>query len=210
MPVVLVTLLGLTACDFFRELESLPEAGDDESGSGDDTLGDTLGDTGAGETEGEPCIVYDNTCSGQDMLHACSPETLELVPVSCSAWCAGLVNFTCAPNETEVGFPHGCWCVEPGQVKIDSCTQLETCVVECGSDPNSACTQDCFTRTDTSTVRLLGALYSCADLACDQLCVDSPGECATCLIAARAGAYGDCSLAREVCNDDRNDEPSWP
>ena len=214
--VVLVTLLGLsgllglTACDFFRELQSLPDAGEDESGSGDgsgDTEGETEGDSDAG-----PCTVYDNYCGGQDEWHVCNPETEELEEYSCSNWCGGnsLLNFACVPDETVVGFIHGCWCVEPGAIKLDTCVQLEDCIVGCGSDPNDDCTPECFARTDAATTRVLGQLYSCADLACDAECTDNPTNCAACLAYARKGLYGDCGLARKVCDDDETDEPSWP
>ncbi|KIG15252.1 hypothetical protein DB30_05796 [Enhygromyxa salina] len=202
-----VTIGALTGCDFFQELENLPEAGEDESGEGDGTAG--TGDTGdAGETGGEPCDVLDEFCSDQDTLHSCDLATGELLTYPCATVCgsANLLNFTCTPTAT---FQHGCWCVNPGDIKLDTCLQLDTCVNECG-DPDSTCAGQCFTRTDAQTVRLLGALYSCADRACDEICASSPADCGSCLIAAKAGLWGDCGVAREVCDADQNDEPSWP
>lgn len=209
LTVLAVTCWALVACDFFRELESVPEAGDDESGDGTDSAMGDMGDMGVGETEGEPCDVLDEYCSDQDTLHSCDYETGEMVTYPCAAWCAqgNLYNFTCTPT---ADFRHACWCVNPGDIKLDTCAQLESCVIECGGDPDSPCTGECFTRTDPQTMRLLGTLYSCADRACDELCVASPYECGSCLLAARAGLWGDCGVEREVCNADQSDEPSWP
>ncbi len=199
----IVTALALLGCDFFKELESEPDAGetdDDDDDEADDTEG-TAGD----ETEGEPCTVLDEHCEDQDTLVTCDPESGELVTADCSQLCAGLLNFTCTPTDT---FQHACWCVSPGEFKIDSCTQLETCVTECG-DPNSSCAASCFESTDATTIRLLGALWSCADLSCDELCSESPTDCSSCLAAARAGLWGDCGVERSVCDSDKGDEP-WP
>ncbi|WP_106093014.1 hypothetical protein [Enhygromyxa salina] len=199
-----VTIGALTGCDFFQELESLPEAGEDGSSDSGGT-----GDTGeAGDTGGEPCDVLDEYCSDQDTLHSCDVATGELSTYPCATVCgsANLLNFTCTPTAT---FQHGCWCVNPGDIKIDTCLQLDQCVVECG-DPDSTCAGNCFSRTDAQTVRLLGALYSCADRACDEVCASSPGDCGNCLTAAKAGLWGDCGVAREVCDADQSDEPSWP
>jgi hypothetical protein len=205
LQLALVITVGASGCDFFRELQSLPEAGED--GTADDESGESE-DTGeSGETsDGEPCDVLDEVCSNQDTLLSCDYDSGELVTYDCAVWCGeeALLNFTCTPT---ADFTHGCWCVAPGDIKLDSCWQLETCMIECGGDPNSSCMNSCFDRTDAQTIRLLGTLYSCADRACDDLCVASPGECGSCLLAARAGLYGDCGVEREVCNADSNDEP---
>lgn len=203
IPIVLALTMPLAGCDFFRELESTPEAGEDESGGSE---GDS--ETG-GETGGEPCDVLDEACPDQDTLLSCDFETGELVSYDCASLClaGGLLNFTCTPT---ADFRHGCWCVSPGDLELDTCAQLETCVIECGGEPDSDCTKQCFTRTDAQTVRLLGTLYSCADRACDDLCVASPQDCGSCLLAARAGLWGDCGVEREVCDADQSDEPSWP
>jgi hypothetical protein len=196
---ILVTPL-LVACDFFRELESVADAGETEE----------TGDTGGtGETGGdEPCTVLDDRCSDQDTLHSCNFTTGEVDTYLCAALCGQVsLNFTCTPT---ADFRHACWCVTPGKIKVDTCTQLEQCIVDCGGDPAAPCTQACFERTDAQTVRLLGTLYSCADRACDSLCAASPSECGACLLTAKAGLWGDCGLQREVCNSDVGDEPSWP
>lgn len=193
--------LALTGCDFFRELESLPGA--EETGDESEGEGESADETGGGE----PCTVLDDHCSDQDTLHSCNFESGELDTYSCAALCGeSLLNFSCVPT---ADFRHACWCVSPGAIKIDTCVQLESCLDECG-DPASACSNGCFERTDYQTVRLLGTLYSCADRACDDLCAASPSECGTCLLAARAGLWGDCGLQREVCDADAGDEPSWP
>lgn len=201
---ILVTL-SLAACDFFRELESAPgaeETGD--TGDGDQADAGT-GDTGSAD---EPCTVLDDRCSDQDTLHSCNFETGEIDTYLCVALCGqNSMNFTCTPT---ADFRHACWCVTPGAIKIDTCSQLEDCIVDCGGDPASPCTQGCFEQTDAQTARLLGTLYSCADRACDDLCEASPAECGACLIAAKAGLFGDCGLQREVCDSDLGDEPSWP
>jgi hypothetical protein len=205
----LVFALALVSgCDFFQELQSLPEAGEDGTDSGTGSTEDGTGDTGETGDEG-PCDVLDESCPNQDTLSSCDLATGELITYDCAALCqsGNLLNFTCTPTED---FSHGCWCVEPGTIKIDNCAQLEGCVIDCGGDPDSDCANECFTRTDAQTIRLLGTLYSCADRACDPLCAESPLDCGACLLQARAGLYGDCGLERQVCNADQNDEPSWP
>lgn len=208
LALALMTTVGASGCDFFRELQSLPEAGED--GTADDESGETEDADESGESgetgDDEPCDVLDEACANQDTLLSCDYESGELVAYDCAAWCGeeALLNFTCIPT---ADFTHGCWCVAPGDIKLDSCWQLEACMVDCGGDPNSSCTGSCFGRTDAQTIRLLGTLYSCADLACDDLCVESPVDCGSCLQAARAGLYGDCGVEREVCDADSNDEP---
>jgi hypothetical protein len=201
---IAVTSTALVGCDFFRELESLPEAGEDGSGDGTESGSESESES---ETGDQPCTVLDDHCSDQDTLHSCNFETGELDTYYCAALCGeNLLNFSCVPT---ADFRHACWCVSPGEFKIDTCVQLETCLAECG-DPASACSNGCFEQTDYQTVRLLGTLYSCADRACDDLCAASPADCGACLIAAQAGLWGDCGLQREVCDADASDEPSWP
>lgn len=198
-----VIAVAASGCDFFRELQSLPEAGEDTDGGESDESGDT-GETG----DDGPCDVLDESCSNQDTLRSCDPNSGELVTYDCAALCGpNLLNFTCTPT---ADLTHGCWCVAPGDIKLDTCAQLEACMFDCGGDPASACTNGCFERTDAQTIRLLGTLYSCADRACDDLCVASPLDCAACLQAAQAGLWGDCGVEREVCDADTTDEPSWP
>ncbi|MFO7561451.1 MAG: hypothetical protein R6X02_02310 [Enhygromyxa sp.] len=200
-----ITSSALFGCDFFRELESLPEAGEDESDDDADEA-DEAADESGGETGAEPCTVLDDHCSDQDTLHSCNFETGELDTYHCTALCDGVLNFTCTPT---ADFRHACWCVSPGDVKVDTCAQLESCLINCG-DPSSTCSHACFSRTDYQTIRLLGTLYSCADRACDDLCAASPADCDACLLAARAGLWGDCGLQRQVCDADLGDEPTWP
>jgi hypothetical protein len=196
-----ITSSALIACDFFQELESKP-------GAEGETGAEGPGATEAGETEGTPCDVLDERCSDQDTLHSCNPTTGAIDVHYCTALCgADLINFTCTPM---ADFRHACWCVSPGTIKLDSCSQLEACIVDCGGDPGSPCSNGCFERTIYQTVRLLGSLYSCADRACDELCAASPGECGSCLLLAKAGLFGDCGLQRSVCDADTNDEPTWP
>lgn len=195
---LLLACVPVAGCDFFQELESV-----DEGDEGDDE-GDDAGDDDA-ETGGE-CTVLDDYCSTQDTLHSCDLESGELVTLSCAELCGNLLNFTCTPTASSA---HGCWCVTAGN-PIYACGQLEDCIVGCGSDPNSDCTKTCFVRSDPQTIRLLGSLYSCADRACDELCVSDPAGCGNCLESARAGLYGDCGVPRSVCDDDTTDEPSWP
>jgi hypothetical protein len=204
---VVIALLGASGCDFFRELQSLPEAGDDGTGEGTSETDETGGSDETGDAE--PCDVLDESCPNQDTLRSCDFESGELVTYDCAGWCGegSLLNFTCSPT---ADFSHGCWCVAPGDIKLDSCWQLESCIIECGGDPSSSCTNSCFDRTDAQTIRLLGTLYSCADRACDELCVTSPADCGSCLLSARAGLWGDCGVEREVCDADSTDETPWP
>jgi hypothetical protein len=180
-------LLMLTACDFFKELQS-----ENTDETGDDEVGDTDTDGTAEETASDqPCDVLDEHCENQDVVVNCNPETGELVTSQCAALCGDqLLNFTCTPTES---FIHGCWCVSPGNLKLTTCTELETCVNECG-DPNSACSQQCFVDTDATTVRLLGTLWSCADRSCDEICAAYPGECGVLLAAAKSGLWGVCGV----------------
>ncbi len=205
---ILVMSSAALGCDFFRELESVPEAGDDESGDDESDESDESGESGeSGEAGDEPCTVLDEHCSDQDTLHSCNAESGAIDTYLCAALCGeGLINFSCVPT---ADFRHACWCVTPGAVKIDTCAQLEACIAECGA-PGTDCSNACFTRTDYQTIRLLGTLYSCADRACDDLCAASPADCASCLAAAQAGLWGDCGLQREVCDADQGDEPTWP
>lgn len=202
VSLTIALVLALTGCDFFKELESenTDETAGDEADSSD--TGGTADETASDQ----PCDVLDERCDDQDTLISCDPETGELVTSQCAAVCSGLLNFTCTPTDS---FVHGCWCVSPGNIKLATCTELETCINECG-DPNSTCSQQCFGDTDATTVRLLGTLWSCADRSCDEICAAYPGECSGCLAAAQAGLWGDCGVERSVCDSDELDEPSWP
>jgi len=193
-------MLALPACDFFKELQSDPDAGGTDE-AGDDTTDGT--DTGSDE----PCDVLDEHCADQDTLVSCDPDSGELVTSQCAALCGDtLLNFTCTPT---ANFVHGCWCVSPGNIKLTACAELEDCVNGCG-DPNSTCSQSCFADTDATTIRLLGTLWSCAVIACDEICAMYPADCNSCLASAQAGLWGDCGVERSVCDADKTDEPTWP
>jgi hypothetical protein len=193
-------VLALPGCDFFKELQS---ENPEETGT-DDEAGDTADET-ADDTAGT-CDVLDEHCEDQDTLVNCNPETGELVTLECAALCGEQLNFTCTPT---ADFTHGCWCVVPGNIKLATCTELEACISECG-DPNSTCSQACFGDTDAATIRLLGTLWSCADLSCDEICATYPADCNGCLASARAGLWGDCGVERSVCDADELDDQPWP
>jgi hypothetical protein len=189
--------LALTACDFFRELEG--------------NEGGETGDTG--ETGDDPdrvtddCTLEDDFCMGQDRLQSCDFSSGEAGIVDCGVLCGTYTNFTCATLGTG---QHACWCVEAGLNKIDSCTQLEQCLADCGGGVTGACGEKCFGRTTDTTVRLYGALVYCAESECLDLCYESPQSCASCVSAAKQGLYGGCGVERSVCDADDNDEPDWP
>ncbi len=103
----------------------------------------------------------------------------------------------------------GCWCAVPGQQKVLSCTQLETCLQDC-ADPTGACGEQCFGQTTAEAIRLLGTLMHCVHDGCKATCDETPEACAGCLAQGLAAGTGACGLARSVCDNDRNDEPYWP
>ena len=122
ITLAIAALLGTAGCDFFQELESLPEAGGEESGddSGTEEGGEgTPTDLG----EGEPCTTLDDVCLGQDSLISCDPNTAQLMAHDCGTLCAqnGQLNFTCSVLSVDTGLAHGCWCSSPNNVKIDAC-----------------------------------------------------------------------------------------
>jgi hypothetical protein len=101
---------------------------------------------------------------------------------------------------------HACWCVEPGFQKVYSCSELEACLQGCTGALDSACSDDCFTRTIESTIRIYGALVDCAHSSCHDGCVEEPGGCGTCIDGAIADGSHGCGLERSVCDEDDNDE----
>ncbi|NVB40027.1 hypothetical protein G6O69_19435 [Pseudenhygromyxa sp. WMMC2535] len=195
--------LALGGCDFFQELESLPGAEETDTGDDDDTDGD---DDDTSDDDDEACTVLDDYCADQDSLWTCDYDSGELVNYDCASVCGTSLNVTCTPTES---FQHACWCTTPGSYKNKSCSELEACLTNCG-DPATDCAAACFASTTAQTARLFGSLYSCADLACDAICASSPDDCGSCLVAARAGLWGDCGVERSVCDADATDEPSWP
>lgn len=211
----LLALLGTAGCDFFQELESLPEAGGgEESGEDSGTEGEGGEGTPTDLGDGQPCTTLDDVCLGQDSLISCDPETAELKAHDCGTLCAqnGQLNFTCSVLSVDTGLAHGCWCSSPNNVKIDACNDVDQCIFNCGAFPDLAgeCTEACLSRTDASTIRLLGSLYHCADLSCDAACAQDPFSCMDCVLSARAGLYGDCALERAFCDSDTNDDIPWP
>ena len=192
----LLAAAATPGCDFFEELEDAESAGSSSGG------GTEAGDDGAA---GGPCVVaVDDRCEHQDLLASCDPATGVLTEVGCDALCGQNPNFTCVGTATG---QHACWCVVPGKQKVYSCTELEACLGDCTD--LGQCTDQCFARTDESTIRMYGALVHCAERGCDETCRDTPDQCRACTAATIADGSG-CSLERAVCNEDRNDEPSWP
>lgn len=202
----MISTLALGGCDFFKELESVEtgtETGDETaSESGDETAAESSSDT-----EAQACSIIEDECVDQDTLMSCDFESGELNELNCAALCAPNINVTCMMTPSTV---HACWCAAPGTQKLDSCSQLEDCLNTCGPDATGECGFACMERTDANTVRLLGALLSCADIACDDICKEDLNVCANCILSARAGLSGNCSLERSICDQDTNDDPWNP
>jgi hypothetical protein len=184
------------ACSFFEELKSA------ESAEGEDE-----GDTDEPVPEGACEFPIDDRCGDQDTVHTCDPATGEFEVSSCSDWCGLYTNFSCVATGTG---QHGCWCTEPGKQKVFSCSELATCLEDCVNDATGGCADQCFGRTDASTVRLFGALVFCAHDSCHETCLETPELCGNCIDGAvRLGEQG-CAFPRSVCDGDRNDEPWSP
>ena len=108
-----------TGIPFFSELQT-----DDEGGDGAET------------TEGElNCGVEDDLCLSQDTLQSCANGGEEPELFDCGALCGTFVNATCLHVGNGL---HGCWCVDPGDYKTLSCTELESCLADCGEDATGA------------------------------------------------------------------------
>lgn len=201
LPGLISSLLVFGGCDFFKELESVDsEAETGADGSNSDSTDESGSETGGGE-----CGLQEDMCLSQDSLLSCNFETGELQELDCASLCVPNINVTCMLTPSTV---HACWCAAPGDIKIDSCTQLEACLNNCGPDATGECGYSCMDRTNASTIRLLGTVLSCADIACDQICKDDLNVCADCILSARAGLSGDCALERSTCDQD-SAEP-WP
>ena len=195
---------GALACDFFNELEPL-EDGDETGTAGDGTGMETGEETGGDDAgAGEGCTLVDDRCASQDVVESCDLGTGALSTLDCAALCSGKLNFTCLQASTG---QHGCWCVTPGDIALDGCAELEACVTSCAT---TACTDACFGRASVPTVRLLGALYHCAENDCEDLCNESPENCNSCILATRAGVYGGCGVERSVCDADEVEDFPWP
>jgi hypothetical protein len=187
------------ACSFFEELKSAESAEADT-----DSEADT---EDVPVPEGACQFPIDDRCGDQDTVHRCDPSTNEFELWSCSDQCGQFTNFSCVATGTG---QHGCWCTEPGLQKVLSCSELATCLEDCVGDPTGGCADQCFSRTDTATVRLFGALVYCAHSNCHETCINSPEVCGACIDGAvRAGQSG-CAFPRSVCDGDRNDEPWSP
>jgi hypothetical protein len=185
----------LAGCTFFKELESAEGAEIDTDTSTDSSDG-----------TGEVCSLLDDTCDDQDTVRSCDLGTGKIDTYDCGGLCGQNVNFTCIDVGTG---QHGCWCVAPGQQKVYSCWELESCLEGCGGAVDSFCSDQCFARTTASTVRMFGALVHCAQSGCEDTCRNEATACAECINLAMAGGSGGCGLQRSVCDADENDEP-WP
>lgn len=189
----------LAACDFFQELESAPDAEGETEGETEGP-GDTEADDAAGACE----VAAHDRCGDQDTLHSCNPQTGELTTVDCGELCGGLENFTCVLSHTG---QHACWCVETSDYKVYTCAELEDCIYDC-LEPGP-CTDTCFSRVDSLTARMYGALVHCAEAGCDALCRDTPEACGACIDQAIFEGGQGCSLERAVCDADRSPD-DWP
>lgn len=187
----------LGCVNFFRELGSEDEQEDESEDEPEDQDSEESG-------EG-PCeFPQDDSCRDQDRLTHCDPNTHAATQYDCSVLCGANLNVSCIMTETGA---HGCWCIEPGQYKNATCSDLEACLLECAAAPSDACNDACFARTDGSTARVYGVLVSCAYNQCHELCVDAPDDCSGCIQAGLRGG-GECGLARAVCDADRSTDPS--
>ena len=201
-PVVASALFSIglaTGCGFFEELQSAESVTEQAA----DTDGDTEGWVG---TDTDGCMYpADDACMDQDTVLSCDLATASLTVYDCAALCGNYVNFTCL--NTSAG--HGCWCVEPGKQKVLSCSELESCLRGCTWDTTSACADQCFSRTTTSTIRMYGSLVGCAHTDCHDVCIDMPQACAACIDQGIAAGSGPCALERSVCDADKNDEEPY-
>jgi len=196
---VALWLGGCGSGGFFEELQSAESVGEDTEGEDTETDGDT-------ETlEGDCEFPVDDRCGNQDTLHRCDPDTLTFESFDCNLLCGGYVNLSCITTGTA---QHGCYCVQPGELKQYSCTELESCLAGCAA--NASCEDECFSRTTASTARLFGALMFCANDDCHETCVDRPEFCGSCIAETIATGRGACGLQRSVCDSDVNDDPNAP
>lgn len=178
-----------TGIPFFSELQT------DDEGDGGET------------TEGElSCGVEDDLCLSQDTLQSCANGGEDPELFDCGALCGSFVNATCLHVGNGL---HGCWCVDPGDYKTLSCTELESCLAGCDEDATGECGQECFGRTTAQTGRLYGALVHCAESECRDTCLLAPAACEECYTGALNGLTGSCVVERSLCDDDRNDD-EWP
>jgi hypothetical protein len=203
---VAAVLGGGVACDFFEELESA-ESAEGTGSTGEAT--DTEPTTTTSATDGDDSCVFpdDDRCLDQDRLQACDPQSGAETNWDCGEICGANLNFTCLG--VGAGY-HGCWCVAQGKQKVLSCNELEGCLRGCETSPDGRCADQCFTRTTSSTIRMLGALVHCAHDSCHDICIEAPQQCSVCIQSGIDDGAGPCALERSVCDADQNDEPGWP
>lgn len=194
---------GAGGCDFFRELESEPGAVMDTETGTDTGSGDASGT----DTEDGPCeLLRDDRCQDQDTVLSCNLQDGTVSEVDCVATCGSYTNFSCVATPSG---QHACWCVEPGKTKVLSCTEVEECLIDCDLSVSLECADRCFSRTDTLTTRIYGALVYCAESTCQQTCIDQPENCLACIDSALSQGAGGCSLPRAICDGDKNPEDPW-
>ncbi len=200
LTIAIALSFGAAGCDFFKELEG------NESETGEESSSETAGES-TGETGEESCMLgVNDACIAQDLVLTCEQDSDEFVTFDCAAACSPNLNVSCIT----VSGVQGCWCAAPGPNKLDSCSELEDCLDGCGAQAYESCGDTCFARTDSQTVRLLGALIYCAEQSCETICGQDPGAaCGNCLWDARQGLIGDCALERSICDQDSNGDP-WP
>lgn len=206
-PALLCLAALAGGCSFFEELQSAESAEDSGSGTDEGTDG---ADPSSGTTDGDaPCTIESHDrCLDQDTLQTCDEASGLATVSSCNALCTGSLNFSCVIASAAV--QHGCWCVVPGDLDLLSCTELETCLLECSGATTNACADACFDRADAGTIRTYGALVACAHQGCDDGCRDDPAGCSACISTAIASGTGACTLERAVCDADPSADPWWP
>jgi hypothetical protein len=202
-------LPSLAACPFFQELESKEGAtdsdGESDGGSTDASSTTSDGSTATSEASAAPCTVEaDDRCIHQDLVQRCDPRTGDVSLLDCAPQCGALTNLSCLDAGQGT---HACYCINPGEQKVWSCTEIESCVLGCGT---IACEDDCFRRSDDLTARMFGALLHCAEAACVEVCAADVSACIACRATALEGRTGGCSVERSLCDADRGDEPTWP
>ena len=208
-PICLVVVATLTgACGWFKELQSADSGAGASTGSdsGSDSGSQDSGSDGTGEALCE--IVEDDRCDDQDTLLSCDEATGVLSEYSCNDMCTGTLNFSCVIASADSR--HGCWCVVPGDQKLLTCSELESCLLDCSQASSTACADACFVRTNAGTVRTYGALVSCAHRDCDDTCRDEPQACSSCISSTIGAGTGKCTLERSVCDADASSDPWWP
>lgn len=196
-------LAAALGCGLFKELQSVESAGDDDSGSGSSGSGSS--ESGGSETEAPPCeVAQDDRCEDQDTLFTCDAATGEVTEYACQELCGANLNFTCllATNDGQ----HGCFCVAPG-IDASTCAELESCLQDCTGAVDSSCSDKCFSRATTSTIRMYGALVYCAHSDCSATCTETPESCGSCIQNTIVTGGSACVVERSVCDADDPEDP---